>query len=97
MRPHPDCLFAGLGGCRNPLRGPHDLIEPKDGSVGDGVIANDDAVAATSTQIKTGRGVRKIDQGPAEPLLRRVVCFGVSGVGGPSVDRVRSENAPLSL
>ena len=97
MRSHPDYLFAGLAGCHYPLHGPHDLIEPKDGSLGDGVVPNDYAVAATSTQIKTGRGLRKIDQGPAESLLRRVVCFGVSCVGRASVDRVRPENAPLSL
>ena len=97
VRSHPDCPFAVLAGCHNPLQRPHDPIEPKAGSFGDGVVANDDAVAATSTQIKTGRGLRKIDQGSAEPLLRRVVCCGISCVAGPSVDRVRSEDAPLSL
>jgi len=94
---HLDCLFPGLAGCRDPLRGPRDFIESKAGSLGDGIVPNDDAVAATSTRVKAGRGLRKIDQGSAEPLLRRVVCCGVSSVTGPSVDRVRSENAPLSL
>ena len=52
VRSHPDGLFAGLAGCRNPLRGPRDFIESKARSFRDGIGANDYAVAATSTRVK---------------------------------------------
>ena len=54
VRSHPDCLFPGLADCHCPLRGPSDFIEPKAGSLGDGIVPNDYAVAATSAQAKAG-------------------------------------------
>jgi hypothetical protein len=49
-----DRMLSGLAGCRNPLRGPRDFIESEAGSFGDGIGANDYAVAATSTRVKAG-------------------------------------------
>jgi len=54
VRSHPDCLFAGLAGCHSPLPGPRYFIESKAGSLGDGIVPNDYAVAATSTRVKAG-------------------------------------------
>ena len=34
--------------------GPHDFIESKAGSLGDGIVPNVHAVAATSTRVKAG-------------------------------------------
>ena len=47
-------FFAGLAGCHNPLRGPRYFIESKAGSLGDGIVPNVYAVAATSTRVKAG-------------------------------------------
>jgi hypothetical protein len=54
VRSHSDCLFAGFAGCHDPIYSPRNFIEPKTGSLGDGFVANDDAVAATSTRVKAG-------------------------------------------
>jgi hypothetical protein len=47
VRPYPDCFFAGLASCHHPLHGPPDLIEPKAGSLGGGVVPNAATVSYT--------------------------------------------------
>src|SRR5438128_1316247 len=54
IRSHPDCLFAVLAGGHHPLHRPPDSIKPKAGSFSDGIVPHDDALAATSTRLKTG-------------------------------------------
>ena len=54
VRSHLDCFFPGLAGCHNPLRDTRAFIESKAGNLGNGIVSNVYAVAATSTRAKAG-------------------------------------------